>query len=369
MSAKQNEARLVLEDGTVFQGYSFGYPASREGEVVFNTGMTGYPQSLTDPSYHGQILSLTYPLIGNYGVARPRRDAWGIPTIFESEAIQVSGLIVSEHSDEYSHHAAISSLARWLEEEGIPAIRGIDTRRLTQRLRAEGTMRGCIEIDGSERSDEILSRAETIPVAAVSAGERIVYEAGSTRILLVDCGVKLNIIRELLKRGVTVVRVPWNADISRERYDGILVSNGPGDPKACPPTIGMLRKALEGRAPIFGICLGNQLLALAAGADTYKLKFGHRSQNQPCIEAGSPRCYITSQNHGYAVREDSLPSGWEPWFRNANDGTNEGIRAVGKPFFAVQFHPEAAPGPRDSLYLFDHFLDAVREAARIGRRR
>jgi carbamoyl-phosphate synthase small subunit len=374
MSAKRNEARLVLEDGTTFSGYSFGYPVSREGEVVFNTGMTGYPQSLTDPSYHGQILSFTYPLIGNYGVAKPSRDAWGIPSIIESESIQVAGLIVSEHAEEYSHYAAVSSLGSWLESEGIPAVRGIDTRRLTQRLRAEGTMRGRIEIDAASRDaaaagEGFLARSETIPVAAVSAAERTVYEAGPTRILLIDCGVKLNIIRELLKRRVTVIRVPWDADISRERYDAILVSNGPGDPKACSPTIGTLRKALAEKAPIFGICLGNQLLALAAGADTYKLKFGHRSQNQPCAEVGSPRCYITSQNHGYAVREDSLPSGWEPWFRNSNDGTNEGIRAGGRPFFAVQFHPEAAPGPRDSGYLFDYFLDAVRASAGKGRRR
>jgi carbamoyl-phosphate synthase small subunit len=363
MNGKKARARLVLEDGAEFEGFSFGYPASCAGEVVFNTGMTGYPQSLTDPSYKGQILTFTFPLIGNYGVTSGSRDAWGIPAAVESEKVQVTGLVVSECSPEYSHYAAAGSLGEWLAKEKIPAISGIDTRMLTQRLRTDGTMRGRIVVDGTAAAAEA---SVLMPVPEVSSKERIVYPGGPIRILLVDCGVKLNIIRELLKRGVTVIRVPWNADISNETYDGILVSNGPGDPKACSPTIGMLRRCLNGTKPIFGICLGNQLLALAAGADTYKLKFGHRSQNQPCVEVGSSRCYITSQNHGFAVREDSLPSGWEPWFVNANDGTNEGIRATGRPFFAVQFHPEASPGPRDSSYLFDYFLDTVRSGTGKG---
>jgi carbamoyl-phosphate synthase small subunit len=349
-------ARLLLEDGTEFSGYSFGYEKSCSGEVVFNTGMVGYPQSLTDPSYKGQILSLTYPLVGNYGVPGDELDQWGLPAHFESDRIQVTGLVVSEYCLEPSHFSSKRSLADWLRKQKVPAIGGVDTRALTERLRQSGVMKGKILVNEKAVPFEEV----TMPVAKVSCAERRVYEGGELRILLVDCGAKNNILRCLLDRKATVIRAPWDYDYSKEDYDGLFLSNGPGDPKQCTAAIGHLRGALDQDRPIFGICLGNQIMALAAGADTYKLKFGHRGQNQPCVEVGTSRCYITSQNHGYAVREDSLPSHWEPWFVNANDGTNEGIRHASKPFSAVQFHPEAWPGPHDTEFLFDRFLESVR---------
>jgi carbamoyl-phosphate synthase small subunit len=356
-------ARLVLDDGTEYPGYSFGHEQSCAGEVVFNTGMTGYPQSLSDPSYRGQILVFTYPLLGNYGVPPDAFDEYGIHRSFESDRVQVTGVVVAEACAAPSHFAAARSLGQWLKEQRVPAICGIDTRSLTKRLRQEGVMNGTIAIEDDEPKRDTPA---TLVAAASMAGRRV-YVSGPRRILVVDCGAKNNIFRCLLKRGATVVRVPWNHDLSREEYDGILPSNGPGDPKDCAATIAQLRPALSQDKPIFGICLGNQLLALAAGGDTYKLKFGHRSQNQPCYEKGTTRCHVTSQNHGYAVREDSLPADWAPWFVNANDGTNEGIRHTRRPFFSVQFHPEASPGPHDTEYLFDLFLEAV--AASAARRK
>ena len=346
------KARLELEDGSVFHGFSFGAQKSVAGEVVFNTSMVGYPESLADPSYYGQILVLTYPLIGNYGV--PEKEIVdGLERWFESDRVQIRGLIVSEYSFDYSHWNAPKSLGEWLIEHEVPALYGIDTRMLTKRLRDEGTMLGRMlffteEVNFCDPNKENL-------VEKVSIKEPIEYGAGDKTVLLVDCGVKLNIIRSLVERGLRVLRVPWNYDFSREKYDGIVISNGPGDPKMCRETIENVRKTLTDSKPTFGICMGNQILALAAGGDTYKLKFGHRSQNQPCIEVGTKRCYITSQNHGYAVDGRTLPEGWEAWFINANDGTNEGIRHISKPFMSVQFHPEAAPGPVDTSLLFDDF--------------
>jgi carbamoyl-phosphate synthase small subunit len=364
MSRKNKSARLVLEDGSVFEGISIGAEISVEGEVVFSTGMVGYNQSLTDPSYCGQILVFAYPLIGNYGVPALRTNAQGIPLNFESKRIQASAVVVAEASMEPSHYTAAHSFSEWLNIGQVPGIAGIDTRKLIRLLRESGVMRGRILIEGTEEpvQDELKAHA---PVKLVSPEDVVRYKGrpGAPRIALVDCGVKANILRILLDAGAEVIRLPWDYPLDSIEYDGLFLSNGPGDPKACTKTIAHLRRALSEPHPIFGICLGVQLMALAAGADTYKLKYGHRGQNQPAIETASGRCYITSQNHGYAVHEDSLPPGWEPWFLNGNDGTVEGIRSTDGPFRAVQFHPEGCPGPRDTQFLIEAFLQEA-EAAR-----
>ena len=358
------KAELILEDGTVFEGISFGCEKSAAGEVVFNTGMVGYPESLTDPSYSGQILALTYPLIGNYGVPAPEKDEFGVEKNFESEKIQVAGLVVSDYSEEYSHWQAQKSLGEWLREEKIPAITGIDCRSLTKKLREKGVMLGKIQFSGEKTDFDDPNRRNL--VAEVSCRTPVLYESknSGTTIALIDCGAKNNIIRCFLQRGASVLRVPWDCDLFSGKYsfDAVFVSNGPGDPKTVQATIQNVKKAIEQGIPTLGICLGNQILALAAGADTYKLKYGHRSQNQPALLVGTKQCYITSQNHGFAVDEKKLPPEWEPWFRNLNDGTNEGIRHKSKPFMSVQFHPEAAPGPVDTAFLFDKFLEIARGA-------
>jgi carbamoyl-phosphate synthase small subunit len=340
---------LRLEDGRAFKGVHFGSVKPIAGEVVFNTGMVGYTEALTDPSYKGQILVLTYPLVGNYGV--PNTDSHAGE--FESARIQVSGLIVSEICREPNHWNAAGGLAQWLQSEGVPALCSIDTRALTKRLRLHGTMMGSIDA-GESKVDAIPSAG--VVVAEVSVERPILYERGEKRLILIDCGCKESIVRNLLDRNFTVLRVPHDYDFSRERYDGVVVSNGPGDPKACDSTIVRVRELLTESTPVLGICLGSQILALAAGGNTYKLKYGHRGQNQPCVVVGTKRCYITSQNHGYAVDPKTLPPDWDEWFVNANDGTNEGIRHRHKPFYGVQFHPEAAPGPNDANFLFDDFL-------------
>ncbi|MBN1542781.1 glutamine-hydrolyzing carbamoyl-phosphate synthase small subunit [candidate division KSB1 bacterium] len=346
------KTRLELEDGSVFHGFSFGAQKSVAGEVVFNTSMIGYPESLTDPSYTGQILALTYPLIGNYGV--PARQLVGqLDRYFESDRIQIAGLIVSEYSAAYQHWSAVKSLGDWLKEHDVPGIYGVDTRMLTKRLRDEGSMLGRIRLFTEEVS--FYDPNKTNLVEKVSIREPVEYGNGSQKVILIDCGAKTNIIRKLLEYDICVRQVPWDWDFTEEKFDGVMISNGPGDPKMCVPTIRHIRRVMEMEKPIFGICLGNQLLGLAAGADTYKLKFGHRSQNQPCIEVGTKRCYITSQNHGFAVDGRTLTDGWEAWFVNANDGTNEGIRHRSKPFMSVQFHPEVAPGPTDTQMLFEDF--------------
>lgn len=354
----QSEKRIYLElqDGTVFHGYSFGFPESVAGEVVFNTAMTGYPESITDPSYKGQILVLTYPLIGNYGVPDHVMEN-NLSRFYESEEIQVSGLIISDYSSEHHHWNAKKSLSDWLSEHRIPGIFGIDTRALTKLLREKGSMNGRIISDGNKV--DFYDPNEDNLVSLVSTREKIVYGNGKYRIMLVDCGVKNNIIRHLLKRDTTVIRVPWDYDFPGEDYDGLFLTNGPGDPKTCQATIQNIRAAFNQERPVFGICLGNQLMALAAGADTYKLKYGHRSHNQPVRLKDSTRCFITSQNHGFAVDESSLKNDWEPLFSNINDGTNEGIKHKSKPFFSVQFHPEASSGPTDTDFLFDEFLAMI----------
>ena len=351
--------RLILKDGTEYEGTSFGAPVSASGEVVFNTGMVGYVESLTDPSYTGQILVLTYPLIGNYGVPSFANASAGKPDFspFESRRIHIAGLVVSEYSEKYSHREAKQSLGDWLKREGIPAVTGMDTRSLTLKLREHGVMLGQIIFSG-RTGDFIDPNSENL-VSKASIKKREIHGSGRKTIVAIDCGMKENIMRSFLSRGVKIIRVPWDYDFSREKYDALFISNGPGDPTWCGAPIAHIKKAIARSKPILGICLGNQLLALAAGAKTYKLKYGHRSQNQPCINSETGRCYITSQNHGFAVDERTLPAGWLTWFENANDGSNEGIRHRSKRWSSVQFHPEAAPGPTDTAWIFDEFIRSI----------
>ena len=367
-------ARLILEDGSQFVGWSFGFDAPTTGEVVFNTAMTGYPESLTDPSYAGQILVTTFPLIGNYGVPDTGLGKNGLPLFMESEKIHAKALVVADYSETYSHWNAKESLASWLKREKIPAITGIDTRRLTKVLRESGVMMGRISLTPDpfpkgEGSEDTQDYGSVNWVEQVSCKEVITYKADSIlspltshlsplkRVVLVDCGVKANIIRCLIKRGIEVVRVPWDYDFNQLEFDGLFLANGPGDPEQCSKTVANIQTFLNNETirPCMGICLGNQLLARAAGAKTYKLKYGHRSHNQPVQKVGTTQCFITSQNHGYAVDDSTLPSDWEPLFVNMNDGSNEGIRHKTNPWMSAQFHPEACSGPVDTEFLFDEF--------------
>lgn len=356
-------AALVLEDGTRYEGTSFGHPESSAGEVVFNTGMVGYPESLTDPSYCGQVLVCTYPLVGNYGVPASV-DENGLDRNLESWRIHARGLVVCDYSARHSHWNAARSLDQWLRDEKVPGITGIDTRSLTKRLRDRGSMLGKIIVEGRDVPLYDPNHENLMP--RVSIAEPTLYKSSVTgasaggRIALYDCGTKYNIIRCLLRRGFDVLRLPWDHDIAGEKVDGVMMSNGPGDPTYADKTIKHVQRILEKGIPTFGVCLGNQLLALAIGAKTYKLKYGHRGQNQPAIELGTDRCYMTSQNHGFAVDEATLPKDWKPWFRNLNDQTNEGIRHESGLFRSVQFHPEASPGPVDTAYLFDDFLLTIK---------
>ncbi len=343
---------LVLEDGTRFEGMSFGYKRASAGEVVFCTGMVGYPEALTDASFAGQILTMTYPIMGNYGV--PDSSMW------EDDRIHVAGLLVSHYVNTPSHAQSVMTLEDWLKRERIPALEIKDTRLLTQHLRKCGSMLGKIIFD-DEDTDFIDPNQQHL-IEQVSVKKVQIVGKGETTIVLIDCGAKRNIVRSLLARNVRVIIVPWDynlfsADCTFD-FDGILISNGPGNPQLAQQTIQTIRAALDRKIPTMGICMGHQLLALAAGGDTYKLKFGHRSQNQPCLMLGTKRCYITTQNHGFAVGQ--LPPDFKPWFINANDGSNEGMRHTHLPFFSVQFHPEAAPGPMDTDWLFDYFLEKVR---------
>lgn len=346
-------AELIVSDGTRYHGWSFGYDGGRDGEVVFNTGMVGYPETLTDPSYSGQILVLTYPLVGNYGVPAL--------TQLESDRIQVSGLIVAEYSDQFSHWDARQSLSDWLVQQRIPAITGIDTRALTKKLRQHGVMLGRIAVSQPATLTDLSDPNQQNLAAKVSCRRVRSYGRGKKTIIVVDCGVKESIIRNIVQRGVRVKRVPWDYNFLKEikTVDGILLSNGPGDPTQCTATIAHVQAAQKYSVPIFGICLGSQIQGLAAGAKTYKLKFGHRAQNQPCVIEGTKRVMLTSQNHGFAVRESTLPRDWQVSFRNANDHSIEGIRHRSKPWWSVQFHPEATPGPTDANALFDEFVRAL----------
>lgn len=356
---KELGATLRLSNGMEFRGYSFGYAGPCDGEVVFSTAMVGYPESLTDPSYSGQILCVTYPLIGNYGVPSEGADSNGISINFESEKIHVRGLVISDYSSEYSHWNAVKSLGQWLEEQKIPGIYGIDTRELTKVLRENGAMLGMIVPDGVEKSFPVPDPNLENQVAIVSCKEVIRYGHGDKKIVLVDCGVKHNILRCLVNRGIEVIRVPWDYDFNTLEYDGLFISNGPGNPEFMNVTVEHIREAMKKDKPIFGICMGNQLLCRAGGASTYKLKYGHRSHNQPVRMVGTNRCFITSQNHGFAVDNNTLGADWEPLFINMNDNTNEGIRHKSKPFFSAQFHPEASSGPTDTEFLFDEFISKL----------
>ena len=355
---QQRTVQLLLDDGSVFHGKSFSYETATAGEVVFNTAMTGYPESLTDPSYSGQLMVLTYPLVGNYGVPPRTFEANGLATFMESEKIHAEAIIVSDYSFEYSHWNAVESLGSWLKDEKVAGIYGIDTRELTKLLREKGSMKGKIVFDAADEIDFVDPNLIN-QVDIVSCKEVITYGNGSKKVVLVDCGVKHNIIRCLLKRDVTVIRVPWNYDFTNMEYDGLFISNGPGDPDTCEAAVINIRKAMERNTPICGICMGNQLLAKAGGASIYKLKYGHRSHNQPVRMVGTERCFITSQNHGYAVDNSTLGADWEPLFINMNDGTNEGIKHKTKPYFSAQFHPEACSGPTDTEFLFDKFVELL----------
>lgn len=352
---QSKKAILLLDNGMKFEGYSFGYEKPVSGEVVFSTSMVGYPESLTDPSYSGQILTITFPLVGNYGVPSGETNEDELSLFFESEKIHTEGIIVSDYSFEHSHWNAKKSLSSWLKEQQVAGIYGIDTRELTKVLRENGAMKGKIVIEG-EDDIEFSDPDKVNQVARVSCNEVMTYGNGSKRVVLVDCGVKHNIIRCLLKRDVTVIRVPWDYDFNTLEYDGLFISNGPGNPDHCGTTVANIQKAMESGKPIFGICMGNQLLSKAGGANTYKLKYGHRSHNQPVRMVNTNRCFITSQNHGFAVDNNTLSSDWEPLFINMNDDTNEGIKHKTMPWFSAQFHPEAASGPTDTEFLFDDFF-------------
>jgi carbamoyl-phosphate synthase small subunit len=340
--------KLILSDGTELSGISYGANQSIAGEVVFATGMVGYPEALTDPSFKGQILVLTYPILGNYGI--PDKNFW------ESQNIQVSGLIVSNYIDTPSHFQSKMTLGQWFKKTNLPLLEIKATRFLTQKIREQGAMLGKIILekqvaDYDPNTDNLVAQVSTKKVTTTGTGKKTV--------VLIDCGAKQNIKRCFLNRGVRVMHVPWNYDpfANNDKFDALFISNGPGDPKMADKTIATVKKSLENKVPTLGICLGNQLLALAAGGDTYKLKYGHRSQNQPCIMNKSSRCYITTQNHGFAV--GSVPKGFSPWFTNANDNTIEGIIHDKQPFMSVQFHPEATPGPKDTEWIFDYFLERI----------
>ena len=361
MTTRARQGALVLRDGAVFEGYFFGAPLPASGEVVFNTGMVGYPEAITDPSYYGQILVLTYPLIGNYGVPAADQDSNGIPLHFESDGIQVRALITANYHAEYHHWSASRSLGQWLASENIPGLYGVDTRALTLHLRERGTAPGKIVIRGEPEPDWYDPSAENV-VSQVSRPETVSYGDGEPHIAVLDCGVKNNILRCLLKRGARVTVLPWDSDPQAFDYDGLLVTNGPGDPEQCRSIADRLVPLFDDPRPIFGICLGCQVLGLAAGGRSFKLPFGHRGQNQPVFETDTDRWAITSQNHGYAIDPQSLETNWEVWFTNGNDQTLEGLRQRNGPHRAVQFHPEAVCGPVDTAYLFDAFLHQVRES-------
>ncbi|MFZ2150033.1 MAG: glutamine-hydrolyzing carbamoyl-phosphate synthase small subunit [Minisyncoccia bacterium] len=343
---KSNNPKLIFKDGTIFEGKSFGAPQSVAGEVVFATGMVGYPEALTDPSFRGQILVMTYPLIGNYGV--PKKE------LLESGEIQVAGLIVCNYVNTPSHHANEITLAEWFKQEDVPLIEIKDTRALTEKLRDEGASLGKIIIGGKNVAFEDPNKRNL--AGEVSVKEVVSFGKGKETIVLIDCGAKRNIVRSLVARGLHVVVVPWNTDVTKLdfSFSGVVISNGPGDPKKVEATIKNVKKIINKKIPTLGICLGNQILTLALGGTTYKMKFGHRSQNQPVVEAGTNKCYLTTQNHGFAVKQ--TPKDFVEWFHNANDNTNEGIIHKSLPFMSVQFHPESSPGPLDTDWIFDYFL-------------
>ena len=354
------KAFLILEDGHVFTGRSIGSTREAVSEIVFNTSMTGYLEVLTDPSYAGQAVVMTYPLIGNYGICYED---------MESERPWVDGFIVRELSRMPSNFRSEDTIQNFLEKNDIPGICAIDTRALTKILRESGTMNGMITTDENYNMDEVMKKLKAYStgdeVSKVSCREKKVLPGDGYKVALLDLGAKKNIARSLNERGCEVTIYPSSTtaeEIIASRPDGIMLSNGPGDPKACVQVIKEIRKLYETEIPIFAICLGHQLMALATGADTFKLKYGHRGGNHPVKDMETRRVYISSQNHGYAVDPESLdPQVAVPAFTNVNDGTNEGLKYVGKNIFTVQYHPEACPGPQDSSYLFDRFLKMMEE--------
>jgi carbamoyl-phosphate synthase small subunit len=360
-----------LEDGTVFDGVGFGYPCEIAGEVVFNTGMVGYTETLTDPSYRGQILCMTYPLVGNYGVPSFVKDEYGLPKFFESDKIQVRSLLIHDLSDIASHWSCTRTLDQWLYEEKIPGINGIDTRELTKKLRVHGVMMGVVAVSETAIDDARMKKALSSAkyeglnfMPEVSTAEPQEYGGKDKEcIVVLDTGVKYSIIRNIMRTGYRVVRLPWDAtydQVMSYNPKGVVISNGPGDPKVCTDTIKTAAKLIKESIPTLGICLGNQILALAGGANTYKLKFGHRGQNKPCVDRHNNQVYVTSQNHGYGIDPKTLgKTGFKIWFENADDDTVEGIEHRSKPIIAVQFHPEASPGPYDCTYVFDRFKEII----------
>jgi carbamoyl-phosphate synthase small subunit len=370
-------AKLMLEDGTVFDGIGFGYPSEIAGEVVFNTGMVGYTETLTDPSYRGQILCLTYPLVGNYGVpSYDIRDEYGLPKFFESDGIQVKGLIIHDLSDIASHWSCIKTLDQWLYEEKVPGIYNIDTRELTKKLRVHGVMMGAIVVSENAINESLLKKKLA---SARYEGLNFMPEVSTKRtqeygdkskdcVVVLDTGVKYSIIRNIMRTGYRVIRLPWHAtyeEIMSHNPKGVVISNGPGDPKECSSTIKTASKLINTSTPTLGICLGNQILALAGGANTYKLRFGHRGQNKPCVDMRNNLVYVTSQNHGYGIDPKSLAkTGFKVWFSNADDNTVEGFEHKSKPIIAVQFHPEASPGPYDCMFVFDRFREIIAKGMR-----
>ncbi len=331
-------------------------------EVVFNTAMVGYPEALTDPSYAGQLMVLTYPLVGNYGVPSFEHSDNGLPLFMESDKIYTTAIIVTDYSEEYSHWNAKESLADWLKREHVPGITGVDTRELTKVLRENGVMMGKILFDDDTENIPDSHYEGVNFVEQVSCKEIIRYNEGAgKKVVLVDCGVKANIIRSLIGRGVELIRVPWNYDYTDMEFDGLFLANGPGDPDMCNDAVEIIRKQISmSRKPICGICMGNQLLAKASGARTYKLKYGHRSHNQPVRMIGSTDCFITTQNHGYAVDGKTLGADWEELFVNMNDGSNEGIKHKTNPWFSCQFHPEACSGTLDTMFMFDKYVASLK---------
>ncbi|XP_060039910.1 carbamoyl-phosphate synthase [ammonia], mitochondrial-like [Erinaceus europaeus] len=362
LSVKAQTAHIVLEDGTKMKGYSFGHPSSVSGEVVFNTGLGGYPEAITDPAYKGQILTMANPIIGNGGGPDTAAlDELGLSKYMESDGIKVAGLLVLNYSNDYHHWLATKSLGQWLQEEKVPAIYGVDTRMLTKIIRDKGTMLGKIEFEG-QPVDFVDPNKKNL-IAEVSTKEVKVFGKGNpTKVVAVDCGIKNNVIRLLVKRGAEVHLVPWNHDFTKMEYDGLIIAGGPGNPALAQPLIQNVKKILESdrQEPLFGISTGNLITGLAAGAQTYKMPMANRGQNQPVLNVTNRQAFITAQNHGYAL-DNTLPAGWKPLFVNVNDQTNEGIMHESKPFFGVQFHPEVSPGPTDTEYLFDSFFSLIKK--------
>lgn len=362
----------MLEDGEVFDGFSFGsFPISSVvGEVVFNTGMVGYTEAMTDPSYAGQLLCFTYPLLGNYGVPDYVEDANGILLNFESSRIRARGVIASRVADDPSHFQSRQTLDSWMKQEGISGIEGLDTRELTLHLRESGVMLGAISSEVSTARRDLETSLDYSKInfydSTSTKEPRTWGKNVNGRVAVIDCGVKLNIIRSLVSRGFEVTTFPYDSSFEQVKQispDGILFSNGPGDPKICLPSIDLARASIEESIPTLGICLGTQIIALSQGADTFKLKYGHRGQNKPCIDLKTGRCMVTSQNHGFSVDPESLgKTQLEPWFVNADDKTLEGLYHKTKPCISVQFHPEGSPGPLDPSYVFDIFADQIRRS-------